>query len=157
MQRNPAKPAQVIRYQPHDKETAILKEIKEMQIDMENLKKSILSETNMRSLESDLVREFQKLSKEVRGGLERNRHAVDKMEAEIKFLKEDVGRIMGLEEQMNRLNMKSLTRDMESLKAKSNWLEGKIGTFDLDPVVERISDIESKIKILKAAQPFIIE
>ncbi len=157
MQRNPAKPAQVIRYQPHDRETAILKEIKEMQIDMENLKKSILSETNMRSLESDLVREFQKLSKEVRGGLERNRHAVDKMEAEIKFLKEDVGRIMGLEEQMNRLNMKSLTRDMESLKAKSHWLEGKIQVFDLDPVVERISDIESKIKILKAAQPFIIE
>ena len=157
MQRNPAKPAQVIRYQPHDRETAILKEIKEMQIDMENLKKSILSETNMRSLEGDLVREFQKLSKEVRGGLERNRHAVDKMEAEIKFLKEDVGRIMGLEEQMNRLNMKSLTRDMESLKAKSNWLEGKIQRFDLDPVVERISDIESKIKILKAAQPFIIE
>ena len=157
MQRNPAKPAQVIHYQSHDRETAILKEIKEMQIDMENLKKSILSETNMRSLESDLVREFQKLSKEVRGGLERNRHAVDKMEAEIKFLKEDVGRVMSLEEQMNRLNMKNLTRELESLKAKSNWLEGKIGTFDLDPVVERISDIEDRIKILKAAQPFIIE
>jgi len=157
MQRRPARPAQVIHYQSHDRETSILKEIKEMQMEIENLKKSVLSETNIRSLESDLVREFQKLSKEVRSGLESNRHAMDKMEAEIKFLKEDVGRVMSLEEQMNRLDMKNLTREMESLKAKSNWLEGKIQIFNLDPVVERISDIEDRIKILKATQPFIIE
>jgi hypothetical protein len=93
----------------------------------------------------------------VKESVKKNTHTVERMEAEVKFLKEDVGRVMGLEEEMNRLNMKSLTRDMESLKAKSHWLEGKIGTFDLDPVIEKISDMEDKIKIMKASQPLILE
>lgn len=100
------------------KETATLREIRDMQMEIENVKKAVLSETNMRSLEHDLTREFQKMSKEVKESLEKNSHAIDRMEAEVKFLKEDIGRVMGLEEEMNRLNMKSLTRDVEGLKEK---------------------------------------
>lgn len=142
---------------PHPKETEILREMREMQLELSNLKKSTLSETNMKSLENDLVREFQHLSKEVKGSLEKNRHAIDKMEAEIKFLREDVSRVMSLEEEMNRLNMKSLTRDLEGLKEKSSWLEGKFQAFDLDPFVEKMQELEDKIKILKASQPLILE
>jgi hypothetical protein len=139
------------------KETAALREIREMQIEMENLKKSVLSETNIRSLEHDFFREFEHMKKEIKESLERNSHAVDKMEAEIKFLKEDMGRIMSLEEEMNRLNMKSLTRDVEGLKEKSRWLETSFKSFDIDPIIEKISEIEDKVKIMKASQPIILE
>jgi hypothetical protein len=139
------------------KETAALREIREMQIEMENIKKAVLSETNIRTLEHDFYREFQRLSKEVKESLERNSHAVDRMEAEIKFIKEDIGRIMSLEEEMNRLNMKSLTRDVEGLKEKSNWLETSFKSFDIDPIIEKITEIEDKIKIMKASQPLILE
>jgi hypothetical protein len=142
---------------PQPSQESIMREIRGMQLELDTLKKSILSETNMRVLEEDLVREFQHLKAEVKESVKKNTHTVERMEAEVKFLKEDVGRVMGLEEEMNRLNMKSLTRDMESLKAKSHWLEGKIGTFDLDPVIEKISDMEDKIKIMKASQPLILE
>ena len=139
------------------REESLLREIRGMQMEMENLKKSVLSETNIKSLEHDMTTEFQKLSREVKESVEKNRHVVDKMEAEIKFLREDVGRIMGLEEEMNRLNMKGLTRDVEGLKEKSHWLETSFRSFDIDPIIEKITEIEDKIKIMKASQPLIIE
>lgn len=151
MQSEPPKPP------TKDRELEILREIREMQIDIENLKKTILSTTNIRTLEHDFLREFQHLSKEVKESIEKSRHAVDRMEAEIKFLRGDMKRVMSLEEEMNRLNMKSMTRDIESLKEKSRWLETSFKGFDIDPLVEKISELEDKIKILKASQPLILE
>jgi chromosome segregation ATPase len=139
------------------KETAALREIREMQIEMESLKKAVLSETNIRSLEHDFYREFEHMKKEMKESLEKNRDAVDRMEAEIKFIKEDIGRIMRIEEEMNRLNMKGLTRDVEGLKEKSNWLETSFKSFDIDPIIEKITEIEDKIKIMKASQPIVLE
>jgi deoxyribodipyrimidine photolyase len=140
-----------------DRNQEVLKELREMQIDMENLKKAVLSETNIRTLEHDFYREFEHMKKEIKESLEKNRHTVERMEGEVKFLKQDMARVMGLEEEMNRLNMKSLTRDVEGLKAKSQWLEGKFQVFDMDPVLDKIQEIEDKIKILKASQPIILE
>jgi chromosome segregation ATPase len=140
-----------------DKETAILREIKEMQMEIENLKTTILSETNVRTLEEDLCREFQHLKKEVKESVEKNRHTVDKMEGDIKFIKEDIGKIMSLEEEMSRINAKSVTRDIESLKAKSHWLETNMKGFNIDPIIEKIQEIEDNIKIMKASQPLILE
>jgi len=139
------------------KEMASLREMREMQMQIDSLKAAVLSDTNIKSLEHDLTTEFQKLSKEVKDSVQSNRHAIDKMEAEIKFLREDVGKIMGLEEEMNRLNMKSLTRDVEGLKERNRWLETSFKSFDIDPIMEKITEIEDKIKILKASQPIIIE
>jgi len=143
--------------QPDNGTAAVLSEIRGMQLEIETLKSSILSDRNIRTLEEDIAREFQHLKSEVRESIKKNTHLVEKMEAEIKFLKDDMARVMSLEEEMNRLNMKSLTRDLESLKAKSHWLEGSIQKFDLDPLVERMSEMEEKIKILKASQPLILE
>jgi len=140
-----------------DRSIELMKEIKEMQIEVENLKKSILSQTNIRTLESDFYKEFEHMKKEMKESLEKNRHAVERMEGEVKFLKQDVARVMGLEEEMNRLNMKSLTRDVESLKEKSHWLEGKFQVFDMDPVLDKLQELEDKLKIMKASQPLILE
>lgn len=141
----------------HDRETAILREVREMQIEIEGLKRAILSGTNMRTLEEDLFREFQHLKKEVKESVEKNRHSVDKMEADIKFIREDIRRVMSLEEEMSRINAKSVTRDIESLKAKSHWLETHVKGFDIDPIIEKIQEIEDNIKIMKASQPLILE
>ena len=142
---------------PADRDLAIFREIRDMQTDIETLKRSTLSQTNMQTLESDFYREFERLTKEVKSDLEKNRHAVDKAEAEIKFLKEDIARIISIEEEMKRISAKSLERDVESLKAKSQWLETHVKGFDIDPLIEKIQDIEDKIKIMKASQPLIID
>ena len=148
----PPKPPSV-----HTRENEILRELRDMQMEMESLKRSVLSQTNIQTLESDFYREFQRLSKEVREGLEKNRETVDRMEAEVKFLKEDVARMISLEEETKRISAKSVERDIESLKAKSNWLETSMKGFDMDPLVEKITELEDKIKILKASQPLILE
>jgi hypothetical protein len=140
-----------------DRESEILREIRDMQIEIENLKRSTLSHTNIQTLESDFYREFQRLSKDVKENLEKNSHAVDRMEAEVKFLKEDVARILSLEDEMKRISAKAVGRDIESLKAKSQWLETSMKGFDIDPIVEKISELEENIKILKASQPLILE
>jgi len=156
--RNPKVPADTFQPQSsHARESEILRELRDIQIEMENLKRSVLSQTNIQTLESDFYREFQRLSKEVREGLEKNRDAADRMEAEIKFLKEDMARIISLEEEMKRISAKTVERDIESLKAKSNWLETSMKGFDIDPIVEKINELEDKIKILKASQPLILE
>jgi cell division protein FtsB len=142
---------------PGDRDMAVFREIREMQMDIENLKGSILSQTNIQALESDFYREFQRLSTEVKENLEKNRHAVDRMEAEVKFLKEDVARVISIEEEMKRISAKSLERDVESLKARSQWLETHMKGFDIDPLIEKIQEMDDKIKIMKASQPLIIE
>jgi chromosome segregation ATPase len=147
-----AEPAHLI-----SRDMEILREIRDMQIEIENLKQSILSENNMRTFESDFYREFQRLSKDVKESLEKNRHTVDRMEAEVKFLKEDLARVLSLEEEMKRISAKTVERDIESLKAKSNWLETSMKGFDIDPLVEKITELEDKIRILKASQPLILE
>jgi len=152
---NPQKPAEA--QQAASREAEMLKEIRETRLDIENLKSSVLSQTNIRTLEHDFLREFQRLSKEVKESAEKNRNAIDKAEAEIRFLREDMARVMSLEEEMSRLNAKSLARDVESLKEKSHWLETSVKGFDMDPRIEKISEMEGKIKILKASQPLIIE
>ena len=152
---NSQKPAEMP--QAISREAEILREIREMRLEMENLKSSVLSQTNIRTLEHDFLREFQRLSKEVKESAEKNRNAIDKAEAEIKFLREDMARVMSLEEEMSRLNAKSIARDVESLKEKSHWLETSVNGFDMDPLIEKISEMEDKIKIMKASQPLIIE
>jgi hypothetical protein len=142
---------------PNDRDLTIFQEIRDMQTDIETLKRSILSQTNIQTLENDFYREFERLTKEVKSDLEKNRHAVDKAEAEIKFLKEDIARIISIEEEMKRISAKSLERDVESLKAKSQWLETHVKGFDMDPLVEKIQEMEDKIKIMKASQPLILE
>ncbi len=136
---------------------AVFREIREMQMDIEALKRSVLSQTNIQALENDFYREFQRLSTEVKENLEKNRHAVDRMEAEVKFLKEDVARVISIEEEMKRISAKSLERDVESLKARSQWLETHMKGFDIDPLIEKIQEMDDKIKIMKASQPLIIE
>lgn len=156
--RVPARKAREVPQPPlPSREREILTEIREMQMEIDTLKRSVLSHTNLQTLESDFYREFQRLSKEVKESLEKNRESVDRMEAEIKFLKEDMARIVSIEEEMNRLNMKGLTRDVEGLKEKSRWLETSFKGFDIDPIMEKITEIEDKIKILKASQPLILD
>jgi deoxyribodipyrimidine photolyase len=140
-----------------DRDAEILREMRDMQIEIENLKGSVLSKTNIQTLESDFYREFQRLSKDVKENLEKNRHAVDRMEAEVKFIKEDVARMLSLEDEMKRISAKAVGRDIESLKAKSNWLETSMKGFDIDPIVEKITELEDKIRALKASQPLILE
>ncbi len=135
----------------------ILREIRDIQIEIENLKRSTLSQTNIQTLESDFYREFQRLSKDVKENLEKNRHAVDRIEAEVKFLKEDLSRVLSLEEEMKRISAKAVERDIESLKAKSQWLETSMKGFDIDPIVDKISELEKRIRNIKASQPLIIE
>jgi hypothetical protein len=142
---------------PGDRDMAVFREIREMQMDIEALKRSVLSQTNIQALENDFYREFQRLSTEVKENLEKNRHAVDRMEAEVKFLKEDVARVISIEEEMKRISAKSLERDVESLKARSQWLETHMKGFDIDPLIEKIQEMDDKIKIMKASQPLIIE
>ena len=139
------------------RDAEILREIRGIQMEIDTLKQSVLSEKNMRIFESDFYREFERLSKDVKENLEKNRHAVDRMEAEVKFMKEDIARMLSIEGEMKRISAKSIERDIESLKAKSNWLETSMKGFDIDPIVEKINELEGKIRILKASQPLILE
>ena len=140
-----------------DRDAEILREIRGIQMEIDTLRQSVLSEKNMRIFESDFYREFGRLSRDVKDSLEKNRHAVDRMEAEVKFMKEDIARMLSIEDEMKRISAKSIERDIESLKAKSSWLETSMKGFDIDPIVEKISELEGKIRILKASQPVILE
>lgn len=153
----PAKKNLEIPKQAPDRESEILREIRDMQIEIENIKRSTLSQTNIKTLESDFYREFERLSKDVKENLEKNRHTVDRMEAEVKFIKEDVARVLSIEDEMKRISAKAVERDIESLKAKSQWLETSMKGFDINPIVDKISELEKKIRTLKSSQPLIWE
>ena len=148
-----SEPPRPIRDRSHD----VLREMREMQMEIEVLKKAVLSQTNAMALEQSLAAELEKIKKEVRHSSEKSRHTLDKMEAEIRFIREDVNRIISIEKEMERISAKSMERDIEGLKMKSQWLETHVKGFDIDPIVERISELEDSIKILKASQPVVWE
>ena len=62
-----------------------------------------------------------------------------------------------VEDHIKRLDLKQLRREIEILKTKEHWIMDNLEKLDIDPVFEKIQEIEHNIKLLKATSPFVIE
>jgi tetrahydromethanopterin S-methyltransferase subunit G len=65
--------------------------------------------------------------------------------------------IKSIEEELKTLNIKDITRDIEILKQKVQWIENNIEKINIKPLHERIQEIEHKINTVKISSPYVIE
>ncbi len=88
---------------------------------------------------------------------DRREDGMEKIRRQIGSLEKGQEGVKELEEEMHRLDLKQLRRYIEKLMAKTEWIEGNIERIDLDPVLEKIAEMESRMKVLKYSFPIIIE
>ena len=58
---------------------------------------------------------------------------------------------------IDKLDIDNISRGIESLKERSQWLEENIQKIDIRPLREKIDKIEELLREMKASSPYIIE
>ncbi len=112
---------------------------------------------NFKRFEEDVYKQFESISRSIKDILAKSKEKAEKAEAEIRMLKESVEEAKRLEEDVKKMNVESIMRDLEILKTRNQWLEGQIEKIGTGPLHERVQELEHKINTLKASSALIIE
>jgi hypothetical protein len=113
--------------------------------------------TTKSGLENDIHREFERIRDDVKQGTTENTETIKIIEAEMANIRERIGEIKMLGDGLKGLDMESLARDIEVLKQKTHWLEENIEKLDIQPLFERIREIEEDLRATRGESPLIIE
>lgn len=113
--------------------------------------------TRRDGLEDDIHREFERIRDDVKKDTAENAEAIKIIEAEISNIRERIGEIKMIGDGMKGFDMESLARDIEVLKQRTHWLEENIEKLDIQPLFERIREIEEQLRTTRGESPLIIE
>lgn len=113
--------------------------------------------TGRKNMEDDIHREFEKVKNGVKQGITENAGTIKNMEAEMANLRERIEEIKLLGDALKGLDMRSIARDIEVLKQKTHWLGENIEKLNIQPLFERIREIEEEVKVTRDRSPLVIE
>jgi len=116
-----------------------------------------VSDYEAKELQDEIKREFKSLNSIITSELKRLKENSDKLELELRALKERVKDISSIEEQMKETDISSMRREIETLKTKNEWIEAKLDDVDILPLERKMSSLERKIKTIRESSPIIIE
>ena len=88
------------------------------------------------------------------------KQVTDKMEnfsSQMKSFETRMDEIRKIEDHIERLDLKQIRREIEILKTKEHWIVDNLEKLDMDPIFEKIQEVEHKINLLKATSPYVIE
>lgn len=94
---------------------------------------------------------------EIKKILEKNNQIIEKSTEEIYSLKQRIDSFKDLEDILKGTDIKTLGRNLEILRTRSQWLEDRLEKFNVQPILEKIEEIEVAIKSLQASSPLIME
>lgn len=112
---------------------------------------------NIRKFEEEVYKQFKSINSSIKDIIANSKEKTEKAESEIKILKDSIEETKRLEEEVKRMNIKSIMRDLEILKTKNQWLESQIEKIGTGPLYDRIQELEHKINTLRASSALIIE
>ena len=87
----------------------------------------------------------------------RTKKDLESMEIEVKAMAARLGTASTSLKQMEGTGVTGVTRDIEILKTKLEWLESTMQKFELRPLMDKVDELEEKIRTAGRAQPFVIE
>jgi len=150
-----------------EKETSeFLKEVREAINVAQNIQElkpkidSLMTKTSnidFEGLTREIYNQFEKMNSSIKDQEKKTDDLVEKMNVEMKTLKEMMGDSHVAKEHVENLDITSIRRDMEALKQKSQYIEQHIERVDVEPLVRMIQDVENKVESLKASSALIIE
>ena len=88
------------------------------------------------------------------------RRVVDRMEefkTQMDTFDDKIEHIKKIEDHIRKLDMKQMRREIEILKTKDHWIMDNLEKLDIDPLFEKIQEMQHEIRTVKATLPFVIE
>ncbi len=130
-------------------------------------KLSILSRKEDKKIDSvkkheiDDVLNFQvkleKMHEEIKEDFKEATEQMEEFRATMKEFERRMEEIRKVEDDIKKLDLKQIRREIEILKTKEHWIVDNLERVDIEPVLDKINEVEHKIDRLKATSPFVIE
>ncbi|MBI4020060.1 MAG: hypothetical protein HY367_01900 [Candidatus Aenigmarchaeota archaeon] len=109
------------------------------------------------AIRNEFANQFEKINSAIKTSLSKNNELRENMEIELKTLKALMGQSEAFERQAKEVDLKGMRRDMEAVKTKLQFLERHMENMDLKGVIEKLGELEDKLKGLRSGTPVIIE
>ena len=100
---------------------------------------------------------LEKMHEELREDFKEVAEEMEEFRATMKEFDRRMEEIRKVEDDIKKLDLKQLRREIEILKTKEHWIVDNLERVDIEPVLDKINEVEHKIDRLKATSPFVIE
>jgi chromosome segregation ATPase len=132
------------------------KSMESVKKDIEMIRKGPV-EANMKELEKDIYREFERVNSNIKNILEKSREDAEKIEIEMKTIKNQFEGLKKVENELKKMDTSNIIKDIEAVKSKQEFMEKNMEKMSTEPIHDRMEEIEAAIKRMKITSPIIIE
>ena len=101
--------------------------------------------------------EMERLSSGLKEELGRCKDMISDIRSQISGIHELFSEMREIHEALKGVDMKGMSREIESLKQKASWLEQSSGSANIDGIKERLEEIEMQMKGVRLGSPLVIE
>lgn len=131
-----------------------VREIKQWRDEVQSMKKDFEGDASLGGGVKKKLSHMDRNIKEILAESERER---ERLEADITEVKQLLRELADVRNQMKSLDIAGLRRDLESVRTKQEWLEKSLDGFDLEPLKERLKELEHKLSMMRVSSPLVIE
>lgn len=100
---------------------------------------------------------LEKMHEELREDFKEMSEQMEDFKVQMNDFERKMETIKNVEDDIKKLDLKQIRREIEILKTKEHWIEDNLEKIDVEPVMEKIQEVEHKIDRLKATSPYVIE
>ncbi len=127
--------------------------------DFERIKKALMEMKKpvKEKVTEEIFREFEKINEAIEQNAAKNNKFYKKINNWAGNVNTKIEELKKLEILFKKMNAEHMTRDMESLKTKMQWLEENIEKINLKPLYTKIKEIEQELRATHVASPLVIE
>ncbi len=105
----------------------------------------------------DKDKEMEKIKASLKEMEYKKEHDIESLEIEINALNSKLGSMTTSVKGMEGAGAVGVLRDLEILKTKAEWLESTVQKFDLNPIYEKIQELEERLRSAGGYSPVVIE
>lgn len=119
--------------------------------------KSKIDEKNAHEFENDVFREIENMHKNIKNVFDENKEYFRRFNTEISSFNDKIKKLETCAGSLENIDADRIHRDLEMVKSKQHWIENNIHEFNLEPLHEKIKELEKEIHNLRTNSPLIIE
>jgi len=108
-------------------------------------------------IEKNVSKEIARLRESMKETLQENKEQKEMKENEFKTIKRDMDQVKIFRKKKKKMDIEDISRNLESVKTKTQWLEQKIEELDLKPLFEKVERLENLLKTVRVSTPYVIE
>jgi uncharacterized protein YoxC len=106
---------------------------------------------------SDVQSEIDRLASEIKEDAAKSNDMIEDLQNQLSGIRDLFKEMRRIQEELKGVDIKGLTREVESLKQKLSWLEQNTGANDIGMLRERIEDIEAELRGARRGSALVIE